>query len=85
MVDRVAAAAGVLNSHNVSTQSNTSQRHTVGGNLNIRDDISTAGNSLVARLASPDAYCLALDAILAAECAGVAGMLGNFHLLDLLT
>lgn len=51
----------------------------------LRDDVSTAGNSLVTALALPDTDSLALDGVLSAESADVAGVLGDFHLLHLLT
>ena len=51
----------------------------------LRDGVSTAGNCLVAALALPDTDSLALDGVLSAECADVAGVLGDFHLLHLLT
>ena len=66
-------------------------RHKGGGRgypvpaLDLRDSPGTTGNGLVAALALPDADSLALDGVLAAECAGVAGVLGDFHLLHLLT
>lgn len=53
--------------------------------VDIRDDVSTTGNGLVARLAVPDTGRMTLDGDLSAEGAGVAGVLGDFHLLDLLT
>ena len=51
--------------------------------VNVRDGVSAASNSLLARLAVPDADRVSLDSNLAAEGASVAGMLGHFHLLDL--
>lgn len=51
----------------------------------LRDGVSTTGNSLVAALALPDTDSLALDGVLSAESADVAGVLGDFHLLHLLT
>lgn len=50
---------------------------------NVRDGVSATSNSLLARLAVPDADGVSLDSDLAAESAGVAGVLGHFHLLDL--
>jgi hypothetical protein len=47
---------------------------------NVRDGVSATGNSLLARLAVPDADRVSLDSNLAAEGASVAG---HFHLLDL--
>ena len=52
---------------------------------NLRDGVGTAGNNLVAALALPDTDSLALDGVLSAESADVAGVLGDFHLLHLLT
>jgi hypothetical protein len=52
---------------------------------NVRDSPGTTGNGLLARLALPDSDSSALDGVLSAEGAGVAGVLGDFHLLDLLT
>lgn len=51
----------------------------------LRDGVSTTGNGLLAALALPDTNGLALDGVLAAEGADVAGVLGHFHLLHLLT
>ena len=45
----------------------------------------TSSLSLSTTLAVPDTDSSSLDAILTAEGAGVAGVLGDFHLLDLLT
>lgn len=53
------------------------------GGKNVRDGVSATSNSLLARLAVPDADGVSLDSDLAAEGAGVAGVLGHFHLLDL--
>ena len=50
-----------------------------------RDGVGTTGDSLVAALALPDTDGLALDGVLSAEGADVAGVLGDFHLLHLLT
>ena len=51
----------------------------------LRNGVGATGNSLVAALALPDTNSLALDGVLAAEGADVAGVLGDFHLLHLLT
>lgn len=51
----------------------------------LRDGVGTTGDGLVAALALPDTNSLALDGVLAAEGADVAGVLGDFHLLHLLT
>jgi hypothetical protein len=53
--------------------------------VDLRNGVSTAGNNLVAALALPDTDSLALDGVLSAEGADVAGVLGDFHLLHLLT
>lgn len=62
-----------------------SQRRSLAMMGDLRDDVSTAGNSLVTALALPDTDSLALDGVLSAESADVAGVLGDFHLLHLLT
>lgn len=49
------------------------------------NDVGTAGNSLPAGVAVPDTGGVTLDGRLAAEGAGVLGVLGDFHLLHLLT
>lgn len=59
------------------------QGHGTPGHL--RDSVGTTSNGLLAALALPDANSLALDGVLAAEGADVAGVLGDFHLLHLLT
>jgi len=77
MVDREAAAAAVL--HWLAE---------VGGREgrgDVRDGPGSSGNGLLAGLAFPDSNGLALNGVLSAEGAGVAGVLGDFHLLDLLT
>ena len=51
----------------------------------VRDSPCSAGNSLLAGLALPDSDCLALHSVFAAKGAGVPGVLGNLHFLDLLT
>jgi len=53
--------------------------------FDVREGVGTAGNSLVARLAVPDTGGVTLDRVLAAEGAGVAGVLRDFDLLHLLT
>lgn len=50
----------------------------------LRHDVCTPSNSLLARLALPDSDGVALDCVLAAECADVSGVLCDFHLLHLL-
>jgi len=51
----------------------------------IRDGVSSSGDGLLAGLAVPDTSRVALDGSLSAESAGVSGVLGDFHLLHLLT
>lgn len=53
--------------------------------FDLRDGVGTTGNGLLAALALPDTNSLALDGVLSAEGADVAGVLGDFHLLHLLT
>lgn len=53
--------------------------------VDLRNGVGATGNGLVAALAVPDANSLALDGVLTAEGADVAGVLGDFHLLHLLT
>ena len=52
--------------------------------LDVRHNVSTTSDGLLAAPAVPDADGLTLDGDLSAECAGVAGVLRDFHLLDLL-
>lgn len=80
----MAAAAGVLSdTHRLSANRGGSRRRE-GGGKHIRDNPGTSGNGLLARLALPDTDGCALDGGLSAESASVAGVLGDFHLLDLL-
>jgi hypothetical protein len=53
--------------------------------LHLRHDVCSASDGLLARLALPDSDRVALDCVLAAECADVAGVLCDFHLLHLLS
>lgn len=53
--------------------------------INLRDSPSTSGDGLAAGTALPDTNSSALNAVLAAECADVTGVLGDFHLLHLLS
>lgn len=53
--------------------------------LNVRNNVGTAGNSALAGLAVPDAGGVTADSDLSAEGAGVLGVLGDFHLLHLLS
>src|ERR1700742_4121504 len=55
------------------------------GRRHLRDGPGTTGDGLLARLAVPDANSCALYGVLSAEGADVAGVLGDFHLLHLLT
>ena len=81
----MAAAAGVL--ENVSTGvRNILKLCGVSAVLDdVRDDVGSSGNGLLARLAGPDSDGVATDGGLSAEGADVTGVLGDFHLLDLLT
>lgn len=60
-------------------------RNLANGVGDLRNGVGATGNGLVAALALPDTNSLALDGVLAAEGADVAGVLGDFHLLHLLT
>lgn len=53
--------------------------------LYVRHGVCTSCNALAARFAVPDSNGVTLDRDLSAECACVAGVLGHFDLLDLLT
>ena len=53
--------------------------------FDVREGVGTTGDSLLARLAVPDTGRVTLDGVLAAEGAGVAGVLRDFNLLHLLT
>lgn len=53
--------------------------------LYVRHGICASCNALAARFAVPDSNGVTLDRNLSAECACVAGVLGHFDLLDLLT
>lgn len=53
--------------------------------LNVRHSVCPSRNGLVARLAVPDTNRVSLDGGLAAEGADVSGVLGDFHLLHLLS
>ena len=55
------------------------------GELDVRENVGATGDSLLARLAVPDTGGVTLDGVLAAEGAGVAGVLRDFDLLHLLT
>ena len=82
----MAAAAGVL--------FKSCQPHTLRRNdfpirsqvrLNVRHSVCSSSDGLVAGSAVPDADGVSLDGGLAAEGADVSGVLGGFHLLDLLS
>jgi hypothetical protein len=64
-------------------QSSQSRPHGSGGGCG--DSVGTTGHGALAGLAVPDADGLPLHGDLAAESAGVLGVLGDFHLLHLLT
>jgi len=90
MVERVAAAAGVLyrsGQHHLSSHFYPQQYSAILLPLgsNLRNGVGTTGNGLVATAALPDTNSLALDGVLSAEGADVAGVLLDFHLLHLLT
>lgn len=95
MVERVAAAAGVLEKILVSDASSEencemAKIDSAGSKMqkvlaDSRDSVGTTGNGLVATLAVPDTNSLALDGVLSAEGADVAGVLLDLHLLHLLT
>lgn len=53
--------------------------------VDVRHSVCSSSDSLVARLAVPDSDGMSLDCGLSAECADVLGVLGDFHLLDLLS
>ena len=53
--------------------------------IDVRENVGATGDSLLARLAVPDTGGVTLDGVLAAEGAGVAGVLRDFDLLHLLT
>jgi hypothetical protein len=57
----------------------------IEGGEDVRNDVSSSGNGLLAGLAVPDSDRVASDGGLAAERAHVSGVLCDFHLLDLLT
>jgi hypothetical protein len=51
----------------------------------IRDDVSATSDGALAGAAVPDTGRVTTDGNLSAESAGVLGVLGDFHLLHLLT
>lgn len=68
-----------------STHSNILRYSTPPPRINLRNSVGTTGNGLVATATLPDTNSLALDGVLSAEGADVAGVLLDFHLLHLLT
>lgn len=70
---------------NLRDFSETTDGRAGGSGGGCGDGVGTTGNSLLAALALPDTNSLALDGVLSAEGADVAGVLGDFHLLHLLT
>jgi len=59
--------------------------HKTEGGADIRDGVGTTSDGLLAALAVPDTDGVAADSDLSAECASVLGVLGDLHLLHLLT
>ncbi len=53
--------------------------------VDVRYSVCSSSDGLVARLAVPDSHRVSLDCCLPAEGADVFGVLGDFHLLDLLS
>lgn len=53
--------------------------------LDVRNSVGASGDSALAGLAVPDTRGVSADGGLAAEGASVLGVLGDFHLLHLLT
>ena len=53
--------------------------------MDIRNSVGSASDGSSAGLAVPDTSSLSSDGGLSAESAGVLGVLGDFHLLDLLS
>lgn len=53
--------------------------------FNVRHSVCSSSDGLVASLAVPDTNRVSLDSGLSAEGADVSGVLGDFHLLDLLS
>lgn len=65
-------------------KSNFQNRIALNGRVDVRDDVCSTSDSLLAGLAAPDSNGGALDGDLSAECACVLGVLTDFHLLHLL-
>ena len=57
----------------------------VARGVDERECVCSASNGLLARPAVPDTGGVTLHGVLSAERTGVLGVLGDFHLLDLLT
>ena len=83
----MAAAAGVLGqSIRFSRQIPNSSwqiKHSLA--LDLRDGPSSTSNGLLARFAVPDSDGVTLNSVFAAKRADVAGVLGDLHLLHLLS
>lgn len=82
MVDRVAAAAGVLYGEVVRPAARKKNAIPL---FDLRNSPGASSDSLLATLALPDSDRVSLDGVLAAEGADVSCVLGDFHLLDLLS
>lgn len=70
---------------NLSNLTETAEGRAHSGSGRGGDGVGTSGHGALARAAVPDTGGLAADGDLTAESAGVLGVLGDFHLLDLLT
>lgn len=82
----MAAAAGVLQKDNHPTSAPRTFRTPPPirwQQQHLRNGPRAARDGLPAALAVPDAHAVSLDRRLAAKGAGVAGVLGDFHLLHL--
>ena len=77
MVDRTVAAAVVLHIEN--------QHDKITYEQSLPHGPSTTSHGLMTALALPDSDSGTLDVVLTAESACISGVLGDFHLLDLLT
>jgi hypothetical protein len=53
--------------------------------IDVRYGVCSTSDGLVARFAVPDSHRVSLDSCLSAEGADVFGVLGDFHLFDLLS
>jgi hypothetical protein len=63
----------------------TTQSRAHGGSGGGGNEVGTAGNGTLARLAVPDASRVTLDSVLAAEGASITSVLADLHLLHLLS